>query len=636
MHKSVWRPLPYLAAATLCVLSPSQIFAATTLVKAGDNLQSALNAAQPGDTLLLDAGATFTGNFVLPVKSGSTVITITTAPDGRQPGPGVRVSPLHSPALAKIRSGNPMAALRTAPGAHHWRIVLIEFTPNEGGYGDILQLGDGSSAQTTLPQVPYEIELDRVYVHGDPVIGQKRGIALNARSVVIRNSYISDIKGVSLDTQAIGGWNGPGPFLIENNYLEAAGENFMLGGSDPWIPDLVSEGVIIRRNHVSRPMSWRDPVVPTPSNVTGQVLDGGTLAAGVHTYRVIARMTVANGVTVRSAASAEVALPVPAGGRVMLTWTPIPGASEYYVYGRSPFGTSQYWRVTGASFTDSGSAGTPGAAPASEGHVWTVKNLLELKNARGVVIEQNVFENHWAGAQAGYAIVFTPRNQDGRCTWCVVEDVTFRHNLLRNSSAGINILGYDDLAPSRQTNGIRITHNLFTGITRTLGGQGWFLLIGNAPRDITIDHNTIEADGNAVSYVYGSPTAPLAPVQGFVFTNNAARHRDYGLNGAEVSFGNAIIATFFSDGEVRGNWLQGGHASRYPVNNYFDGDFTTAFTNAAAGDYSPAPGGPLAGRATDGTNIGANVASFAAVLADVVAGTHHAIEAPRNLRIITR
>ena len=44
------------------------------------------------------------------------------------------------------------------------------------------------------------------------------------------------------------GWNGPGPFLIENNYLEAAGENVMFGGSDPSIANLVPSNITIRRN----------------------------------------------------------------------------------------------------------------------------------------------------------------------------------------------------------------------------------------------------------------------------------------------------------------------------------------------------------------------------------------------------
>lgn len=37
----------------------------------GGDLQAPLNAAQPGDTILLEAGAEFVGNFVLPVKSGT-------------------------------------------------------------------------------------------------------------------------------------------------------------------------------------------------------------------------------------------------------------------------------------------------------------------------------------------------------------------------------------------------------------------------------------------------------------------------------------------------------------------------------------------------------------------------------------
>src|SRR6476646_10538926 len=47
-------------------------------VAAGGNLQAALDSAQPGDVILLQAGATFTGNYILPVKSGATMITVQT------------------------------------------------------------------------------------------------------------------------------------------------------------------------------------------------------------------------------------------------------------------------------------------------------------------------------------------------------------------------------------------------------------------------------------------------------------------------------------------------------------------------------------------------------------------------------
>lgn len=42
----------------------------TITVNAGDNLQQAINNALPGDTIVIEAGANFTGNFLLPPKSG--------------------------------------------------------------------------------------------------------------------------------------------------------------------------------------------------------------------------------------------------------------------------------------------------------------------------------------------------------------------------------------------------------------------------------------------------------------------------------------------------------------------------------------------------------------------------------------
>ena len=92
---------------------------------------------------------------------------------------------------------------------------------------------------------------------------------------------------------------------------------------------------------------------------------------------------------------------------------------------------------------------------------WQVKNLFELKNARRVLFESNLIENNWLDAQAGYAIVLTPRNQDGACTWCTVEDVTMRGNLVRRSGGAISILGTDNSHPSGTARRFRIEDNLF-------------------------------------------------------------------------------------------------------------------------------------------------------------------------------
>src|SRR5688572_4076414 len=431
--------------------SAPKLEAATIFVPAGGDLQRALNDARPGDTILLQENAEFVGNFLLPMKTGDAWIVLrSAAPDTVLPGAGIRIQPSYASLLARLRSPNSSAALRTAPGAHHWDIRYIEFRANQGGLGDIIQLGDGSSAQNSLAQVPHHLVLNHVYVHGDPLFGQKRGIALNAATVTISDSHISDCKGVGQDTQGIGGWNGPGPYVIENNYLEAAGENVLIGGSDPAIPNLVADNVTVRRNYFSRPMSWRDPLVATPQAVTAAATTSGSLPAGTYGYRVIARRLLGTGAMARSTASSEAQVTTGASGAVRVRWQAVPGATEYRVYGRAAGAENIYWTVTGTEFIDTGASGSSEAVPISAGTLWSVKNIFELKNARNVVVAENIFENHWRESQPGYAIVLTPRNSGGGCNWCVVENVRFEYNVVRNVAAGINVLGYDS-SPTRQT-----------------------------------------------------------------------------------------------------------------------------------------------------------------------------------------
>jgi hypothetical protein len=600
------------AATVFTIASGLPVQAATIVVAAGGKLQTALDAAKPGDVIMLAAGATFTGNFTLPAKIGTGVITLrSSAPDSALPGPGVRMTPAYAALLPKIVSTNSLAALRTLAGAHHWRLQFLEFPWTLLGYGEMLRIGEGGAPQISLAQVPYEIEVDRVYVHGSPLYGQKRGIALNGRSITIRNSYISEIKAVGFDAQAIGGWNGPGPFTIENNYLEGAGENFLLGGSDPAIPGLVTEYLVFRYNYVTKPLSWRDPVIPTPlSVVASATAGGGTLAAGVYRYRVFARRPVGGGTVGMSSASAEATGTLTAPGKVSISWGAVAHATEYRVYGRGRF-----WTVTGRSFTDTGSGGTAGAVPTLPGDRWQVKNLFELKNARHSLIEFNVFENNWLNAQKGYAILFTPRNQDGACTWCIVEDVTFQYNLVRNVAGAISVMGYDSPNISGQTNNVKIRHNLFYGITGGLGGTGWFLLIGDEPRDVVVDHNTIAHDGTTAVYAYGGTATVPRAITGFRFTNNALRHNLYGINAASSSSGNAALAAYFPGSIVQKNWFQGGVASRYPTGNLFSGTFAAAFMNTALGDYRVSVNSVLIGAGTDGANIGADISAVTAGIA---------------------
>ena len=232
----------------------------TLYVAAGANLQAALDAAQPGDVVALQPGATFTGPFTLPVKAGADwIIVRSAAPDGSLPPAGTRIDPSYAPVLPKIVSSGSWPAVQTAPGAHHFRFIGVEFTVTSSvalNYG-LVALGDGSAAQNSLSQVPHHLILDRVYIHGSPTLRLQRGLSLQSATTAVIDSYVSDCPQVGADAQAIASWNGPGPFKITNNHLEGSTENVLFGGADPFIPNLVPSDIEVRGNHFFKPLAWR-------------------------------------------------------------------------------------------------------------------------------------------------------------------------------------------------------------------------------------------------------------------------------------------------------------------------------------------------------------------------------------------
>ncbi len=446
--------------------------AETIVVRAGGDLQAALDRARAGDSVELDEGATFTGHFTLPVTEGSAVTTLRTR---GLPASPARVTPAGAARFAKLQTPDNQPALQTAPGAHHWRVTALEVIG--AGDGDLVALGDGRP-QTSPAQVPHDLVVDRVFVHGDAARGRRRGIALNSASTTISNSYVSDIKAVGRDAQAICGWNGPGPFTIVNNYLEASTENVLFGGADPSIANLVPTDITIAENTLAKPERWRQ-------------------------------------------------------------------------------------------------------------ERWEVKNLLELKNARHVVVRDNTLEYNWQAAQTGFAVLFTVRNQDGGCPWCEVSDVVFERNAVRHSGGAVNILGVDNNHPSRQTRDLVIRDNTFSDIdNQRWGGSGYAIQISDGPRDITVDHNTIVQEHGAGFIQVEGP-----PVPGFVFTNNVVKHNVYGVAGRARAPGKDALDFFFPAARFAGNVIADGDASRYPPGNDFPSfqDLCKAMASCESHDYRLKP-----------------------------------------------
>lgn len=227
----------------------------TIVVEAGGDLQAAIDMAAPGDEISLAAGAVFSGNFVLPEKVGDGWIVIRGATSDALPE-HVRVSLEDGAGMPVLETPSDLAVVRTQGVAHHYRFVGVQFRPASGvDVNDLIVLGDGGA--TTVDALAHDLVFDRCVVRGDPVVGGKRGIQLNARAVGVVDSYFTDWKRVGQDTQALLGWNTPGPFRIVNNQLEGAGENVMFGGADAKIADVIPSDIEICGNTFIKPLRWK-------------------------------------------------------------------------------------------------------------------------------------------------------------------------------------------------------------------------------------------------------------------------------------------------------------------------------------------------------------------------------------------
>lgn len=268
-------PRTYIPTSLADTASPGKII----LVNAGGDFQSALDNAGCGDKIELQAGATFSGKFTLPAKTcdGSHWITIrSSAADSALPVQGTRVTPCYagvaslpgrpvyscpqpSKTLATISFPNSSGSgpIVLAPGANHYRLLGLEIT-RQPGTGGITALISTESDSDTADH----IVVDRSWLHGTAHDETRRGVALRGTTYfAIIDSYLTDFHCVSTtgtctDAQDISGGSGDnpgGPYRIVDNFLEAAGENIMFGGSEA---TTTPADIEIRRNHFFKPLTW--------------------------------------------------------------------------------------------------------------------------------------------------------------------------------------------------------------------------------------------------------------------------------------------------------------------------------------------------------------------------------------------
>jgi hypothetical protein len=415
-------------------------------VPAGDakSFQSALKAATCGDTIVLMSGSIYSGNFTVPATTctnNSGWIEIISSELPALPEPGNRVTPAEESKMPIISTPNVASALSFLPGANHWRVIGCKITTSYVSTNTLywlvgMGLDQTGKWVTDTSQLPSYIILDRTYLYGSTTTPIQRAVYANTQSFAMVDSYCDEIVDSGADSQCIGVVNGIGPFLIQNNFLQASGENIMFGGADP-ITNLIPSDITIVGNLFQKNITWR-------------------------------------------------------------------------------------------------------------GKVGDVKNLLELKNAQRLLVDGNVFQYDWSAGQS-WPILFRSINQSGKCTWCVVQDVTFTHNLLLHIPDGIEVAATDStLLPAQPTARILVRNNLLTDVSTANWGpsQGAsFFAASNATyaiHDIIFDHNTAFSDGKA--FLMGD-SGHVANLQ---FTNNLLSYGSYGILGSGVAAGTAVFDTYAS------------------------------------------------------------------------------------------
>jgi hypothetical protein len=242
---------------------------------------------------------------------------------------------------------------------------------------------------------------------------------------------------------------------------------------------------------------------------------------------------------------------------------------------------------------------------------WLVKNILELKSARRAIIEGNVLENCWEDAQGGAAVVFTPRNQGGGAPWTVLEDITFRNNIVRHASTGIGLLATDDINTSGYTRRIQIVNNLFYDLnSETWGGLSRvFALNGTGGEDWVINHNT------AYFASYGGFQCQ-AGLQVTRLTINNNIFRRHFLVGGNVGT-DALTAAAGATWDFRRNVVVENNLPTYypqPTTLNAASFAAVGFANLGANDFRLASNSPYKGQGTDGKDIGCDIDSLNAAV----------------------
>jgi len=470
------RAVPSIPAAVLarpCTKRPTTVAA----------IQTALNAGG-SHVICLPMGLALRGNLHINGRiAGDTAWTVLRADTALTLG--VRLTGAERlPKITAAAIGQPSLFIHRLTSK--WIIQGLELTtdstPTTGG-NYAIYVGEYVNISNPL-RVPRDIHFTHVNVHGWLHQDLLRGFTIHGANVTVRDSRCTEIHGRNAESQCVLAYNGPGPYLIENNLLEAASENIMWGGGDPGVPGLVPCDITIRGNLIRKPTTWK-----------------------VYPYNV--------------------------------------------------------------------------------------KLLLEAKNACRMLVEGNRFDGVWTQGQTGFAVALKSVNQEGRCRWCRVTDVTIRGNTFVNVGAGFQFAGRPEMHPvDTALSRVLVTGNWIDSVNMgPFVGEARPLKLLAQANDIAFTRNTFTDRGtynrDAVVFDIGG----LKPaVTRFQFDDNVLPIAQYGVGATAVGQGTAALNAAVAGGwSFARNAFIGAPRTNYPATTQWASALAPALALGAGAPSRPVP-----------------------------------------------
>jgi hypothetical protein len=207
-----------------------------------------------GGVIKIPKGTVMSGTVVLPERNFSDYVTIMS--DGVMPDIRNRIANT-SPELATVSAPTTNAIpVTVGKRAHHVRFIGIKVTVAAGVntyYG--FHVGDHDGTQDTTAEQAHDIIFQHCVVDSPDDSMMTHGMLVDGKRVSVLSSWIGNVKYNSGDATGITSYTGEGLHVYQNDFIEAAGECYITGGTTNAMK-VTPSGVEFRRCYFTKRASW--------------------------------------------------------------------------------------------------------------------------------------------------------------------------------------------------------------------------------------------------------------------------------------------------------------------------------------------------------------------------------------------